>query len=182
LKSGSVGHQSDREDGGNMKKNKGVTRTKQVTKKDSVQIPPMHDWKERGLPDPETWGECGDLGFVNLTPEQNLQVQRGLDRRFFERSISEIQEAVEITDRKVLTLSEDAALRDETEHAMDVMGDTIENLLEQGSSRVAVLSALINEAEISIAGSIVDDDGENVFDPKRPQYPLFPSASKAAGA
>jgi len=165
-----------------MMTNKRVTRTKQVTKEDSSQIPIIHDWKELGLPDPEMWGTCGDLGFANLTPDQNLQVQRGLDRRFFERSISAIQEATEVTDRKVLTLAEDAALREETEHAMDVIGDTIEDLLERGSSRVAVLSALINEAEISIASSIVDDDGENVFDPTRPQYPLFPSASKAAGA
>jgi hypothetical protein len=165
-----------------MKASKSGTRTKLISKKGSTQIAIINDWKDLGLPDPETWGKCGDQGFANLTPEQNLQVQRGLDRRFFERSISAIKEAVEITDQKVLTLPEDAALRDETEHAMDVIGDTIEDLLEQGSSRVAVLSALINEAEISIASSIVDDDGENVFDPKRPQYPLFPSASKAAGA
>jgi hypothetical protein len=163
-----------------MKANKSGTRTKVISKKSSTLI--MHDWKDLGLPDPETWGKCGDLGFANLTPEQNLQVQRGLDRRFFERSISAIQEAVEITDRKVLTLPEDAALRDETEHAMDVIGDTIEDLLEQGNSRVAVLSALINESEMAIASSIVNDDGENVFHPTRPQYPLFPLASKAAGA
>jgi hypothetical protein len=69
------------------------------------------------------------------------------------------------------------------EHARKIASGQIVTLdvileREQGMSRAAVLGALINEAEISIASGIVDNDDENVFDPTRPQYTLFPTPKK----